>query len=152
VSKELTYSYFSDDDFLRISEKIKETEKSTSGEICVSIKEKKSFLQKRKNIRELAVREFARLGIKKTQDATGVLILVLLKEREFYIWADEGINKKVPENTWDKLKEEIQSMFKKGAFCNGILHGIENIGRILSVHFPIKEGDVNEISNKVILN
>lgn len=152
MSKELTYSYFSDDDFLLISDKIKETEKSTSGEICVSIKEKKPFLKKRKSIRDLAVSEFIRLGIKKTQDSTGVLIFVLLKEREFFILADDGINKKVPENTWDTLKNEIQTIFKRGDFCGGILHGIENIGKILSVHFPIKEGDTNEISNKVILN
>lgn len=152
MSNELTYKYFSDDDFLRISEKIKVQEKSTSGEICVSIKEGKSFLSKRKSVRELAVDEFIRLGIKKTQDNTGVLIYILLKEREFYVLADSGINEKVPENTWEAIKHEMQNMFKQGNFCDGILNGLESIGKILSLNFPIKEGDLNELSNKVVLN
>lgn len=152
MSNNLTYKYFSDDDFLRISSKIKELERSTSGEICVSIKEGKPFLKKRKSVRELAISEFIRLGIKKTQDNTGVLIFILLKEREFYILADQAINQKVNENTWDGIKEEMQKMFKHGDFCKGILSGLEQIGKILSRHFPIKEGDVDELSNKVVLN
>ena len=40
MKKDLVYNYFSDDDFLRISNKIGEMEKITSGEIRVSIKEK----------------------------------------------------------------------------------------------------------------
>jgi len=151
MNNSLTYSYFSDDDFLRISGKIKEAEEITSGEICVSIKEGKPFFGRRKNIKDLAISEFIRLGIKKTRDNTGVLILVLLKEREFYILADSGINEKVPENTWDKLKDQMQELFKRGDFCGGILHVVENVGKILCSHFPIKTDDVNELSNRVIL-
>jgi Predicted membrane protein len=152
MNNELTYKYFTDDDFLRISNKIKDTEKSTSGEICVSIKEKKPFFSRRKSVKDLAVDEFIRLGIKKTQDNTGVLIFILLKERQFYVLADSAINEKVPEKTWDSIKEEMQDMFKQGKFCKGITQGLEKIGKILSDHFPIKPGDINELSNKVVLN
>ena len=100
----------------------------------------------------MAESEFIRLGIKKTQDNTGVLIFILLKERQFYILADAGINEKVTEETWHSIKTEMQEMFKKGEFCNGILHGLEHAGKILSEHLPIKPGDVNELSNKVVLN
>jgi len=150
MNNELTYKYFSDDDFLRISQKIKELEKSTSGEVCVSIKEGKPFLSKRKSIEALAIREFIRLGIKKTQDHTGVLIFILLKERQFYILADSAINEKVPENTWSGITRQMQDMFRRGEFCKGITDGMDKIGKILSGHFPIKPGDVDELSNKVI--
>lgn len=152
MNKELIYQYFSDDDFLRISSKIKELEKTTAGEICVSIKEKKTFWEKSKNIRDLAISEFIRLGIKKTEEHTGVLVFILLKERQFYVLADDGINLKVPEKTWDIIKDEIQSMFKNGEFCKGVVHGLEHIGKILTEHFPIRPDDVNELSNKVVLN
>lgn len=55
---ELTYHFFDDDDFLRISNKISETELITSGEIRVSIKEEKLFSEHNKSIRDLAEKEF----------------------------------------------------------------------------------------------
>ena len=89
---QLIYNFVNDDELLRITNKIQEYEKLTAGEICVSIKERKTFLQKRKTVEELAKREFARLGIGKTRDKTGILIYMLLEERQFYILADSAIN------------------------------------------------------------
>ena len=113
MKEQLIYNFFDDDEFLRISNKIKETEKKTAGEICVSIKEKRSFRQKKKTLRQLAEDEFHRLGITKTRDSTGVLFFLVLEDRQFYILADKGINEKVSQETWDKIKEEMQERFLK---------------------------------------
>lgn len=150
MQKRLIYNYLSDDELLRISNKIKEAEKATAGEICISIKEKRSFLKS--SIYELAKKEFYKLGVAKTRDKTGILIFILLEKKQFYILADEGINKIVPENTWDGIKDEMQRMFKEGNFCKGVIHGIDEIGSLLSKHFPIKPDDTNELSNKVVLD
>lgn len=147
----LIYKFLDDDELLRISKKIKSEERHTAGEICVSIKETRSFQQRNKSVRKLAEEEFFKLGIDKTRDKTGIIIFFLLEAREFYILADEGINKKVPENTWDKIKDEMQEHFTEGKFSEGIIHGVERVGKILSEHFPIKPDDTNEISNRVIL-
>jgi uncharacterized membrane protein len=151
MKAQLIYKFLNDDELLRISNKIKEEEKKTAGEICVSIKEHRSFLQKKKSVRQLAEEEFFKLGIDKTRDKTGIIIFFLLEAREFYILADEGINKKVEEKTWDKIKDEMQSHFLEGKFSKGIIHGIERVGTILSEHFPIKPDDTNEISDRVVL-
>ncbi len=145
----LIYHFLNDDELLRITNKIKETEKITAGEICVTIKEHRHLLKRKKSIKELAEEEFFRLGIAKTKDKTGILIFILLEGRQFYILADSGINEKVPEETWHKIKDEMQSMFVKGEFCKGILFGIEEVGKVLSKHFPIKSDDTNEISDRV---
>ncbi|MCL5028091.1 MAG: TPM domain-containing protein [Bacteroidetes bacterium] len=145
----LIYHFLNDDELLRISNKIKETEKITAGEICVTIKEHRHFLKRKKSIRELAEEDFFRLGIDKTKDKTGILIFILLEGRQFYILADSGINEKVPEATWHIIKDEMQNMFIKGEFCKGILFGIDEVGKILSKHFPLKPGDTNEISDRV---
>ena len=150
MQKRLIYNYLSDDELLRISNKIKAVEKNTAGEICVSIKEKKSFLKS--SIYDLAKNEFYKLGVAKTRDKTGILIFILLEKKQFYILADEGINEIVPENTWDGIKDEMQKMFKEGNFCKGVIHGIDEIGSLLSKHFPIKPDDTNELSNKVVLD
>ena len=105
MQNELLYHYFNDDDFLRISHKIKESEKITAGEIRVALKEKKSFLKRNKQIDELAKEEFLSLGMSDTRDRTGILIYVLLGEKQFYILADEGINKKVEQATWDNVRD-----------------------------------------------
>ena len=151
MEKQLIYYFLNDDELLRISNKIKQAETTTAGEICVSIKEHKSFFQKRKTIRQLAEEEFFKLGVDKTRDNTGILIFFLLDERQFYILADKGINEKVEPKTWDSIKNEMQKMFLKGNFSKGIIHGVEEVGKILSTHFPIKPDDTNELSNRVVI-
>ena len=151
VMDRLIYNFFSDDDFLRISNKIKEMEKNTSGEIRVAVKEKKHFLDRKKNIRQLSEKEFYKLNMHNTRDKTGILLFLLLNERQFYILADQGIHTKVDDETWHKIRDEIQDHFKNGNFSEGLIWGIERVGKILSKHFPIKEDDSNELSNEIVI-
>lgn len=147
----LTYQYFSDDELLRISKKVNEYEKLTAGEIVVSIKEYRGFFQKKKTLKDLAEEDFGKLGIAKTRDKTGILIYILLEARQFYILADSAINSKVPGNTWEIIKNEMQDYFRNGNFAKGLIHGVEGVGKILALHFPVKPDDTNEISDRVII-
>lgn len=151
MNKELIYSYFSDDDFLLISDKIKEMESRTSGEIRVSMYSEEIKGKEMPGIRTLAEKEFVRLNMHKTRDKTGILIYLNLQLRQFYILADTGINEKVEQSRWDAIRDGIQKDFANGKYTRGILTGIEEVGGILSEHFPIKADDTNEISNEVIL-
>lgn len=151
MDNELLYHFFSDDDFLDISNKIKETEKITSGEIRVAIKGKIPFLKRNKDIKDLATEEFYKLGMADTRDKTGILIYVLLSQRKFYILADYGINEKVSQAKWDTIRNEMAAEFKKGNYLNGILITLDKVGKILEEHFPIKDDDTNELSNKVVM-
>ena len=92
MNEKLIYHFFSDDDFLRISNKIKDSEKITSGEIRVSVRQNKNFTNKKKDIRKLAEEEFFKLNMHNTRDKPGILLYLLLTDRQFYILADEGIN------------------------------------------------------------
>jgi uncharacterized membrane protein len=147
----LVYHFFDDDEFLRISNKIAETELITSGEIRVSIKEHKSFGERNSDIKSLAEKEFYRLNMHQTRDKTGILLFFLLGERQFYILADKGINEKVEQNVWENVSDKIQQSFKNGYFSQGIILGIEEVGNILEEYFPIKSDDKNELTNKVVL-
>ena len=151
MANELLYHFFDDDDFLLISGKIKEMEKITAGEIRVSIKEYKPVKSRKKDVRTLAGEEFIKLGMNSTRDKTGILIYIHLEMRQFYILADEGINSKVDQITWDKIRDEMQTEFKTGRYTEGILGCIEKVGKILGKFFPIKFDDTNELSNKVVL-
>jgi uncharacterized membrane protein len=143
------YNFIDDDDLLRISERIKDLERNTSGEICISIKEEPSFRDRKKDLRVLAEEEFFKRNVNNTRDKTGILIFIVLKQRKFYILADSGINEKVDPDTWNFIKDNMQDMFAKGRFAGGIIKAIESVGEILNAHFPIKPDDTNEISNRV---
>lgn len=147
----LLYQFFNDDDFLRISNQIKKSEKTTSGEIRISMKEKRQLADRNKSVRQLAEKEFYKLNMNSTRDKTGILLFLLLEEHQFYILADQGINEKVTQETWDAVRNEIQKKFQDGNFCDGMIAGIEKVGKILTEHFPIKADDTNELSNKIVM-
>lgn len=149
MPEKLLYNYLNDDELLRISNKIREIETTTIGEIVVSIKEKRKITEKKLSLKSLAEKEFIKAGIAKTKDATGILIFLVLNSKEFYLLADKNINEKVEQNTWDRIAKSMSEHFIEGSFCRGILNGLEQAGKILSTHFPIKPGDVNELSNVV---
>jgi uncharacterized membrane protein len=151
MKPKILQNYLNDDELLRISNKIKEAEKKTAGEIAVSVREYKSFFEGKKPLRQLAEKEYIRLGINKTKEGTGVLIFLLLSKRQFYILADDNINKLTGEQVWADIKNIMQEKFVRGEFCKGILFGIDEIGKILAQHFPIRPDDKNEISNRVVI-
>jgi len=149
LEEKLVYKYFDDDDFLRITNKIKQIELTTSGELKVLFREKRTLLQKNKSIDELAKTEFYNLKMHETRDKTGILFFFLLGERLFYIIADSGINSLVNQKTWDDIRDKIQLGFKEGKYLEAVLNGLDDAGKILSVHFPRKTDDTDELSNKV---
>lgn len=152
MSQRIIYNFFSDDELLRISNKIKEAEKNTSAEIVVVIKEKRKLFENKKAIRELAEDEFIRAGIANTADKTGVLIFILLSEKQFYILADEKISDKIPQQTFDLIANEMSNQFKSGKFSMGIIYCIDKLNELLSRDFPIKLDDIDELSNKIVIN
>ena len=151
MKNKIIYSYFTDDDFLKISNAIKEAEKSTAGEIRVSIKENIPLSMGTTDIRRIAEKEFYKLKMNETRDATGILLLLILDQRSFYILADSGIHAKVGQGVWDNVRDKIQEDFRKGKFTEGIIKGVKKVGEILAKHFPIKPDDTNELSNEVAL-
>ena len=151
MKQNIIYDYFTDDDFLLISDKIKEIEKSTSGELRVSMHSKELKGKENPGIRMLAEEEFHRLNMQNTRDKTGILVYLNLHLRQFYILADAGIDEKVDQSRWDSIRDEIQKSFLDGKYIIGVLKGIENVGKVLSEHFPVKADDTNEISNQVII-
>jgi len=149
MSIDYIYDYMDDDDLLKISQKIKETEMLTSAEIVVSIKKNKPLLKKKVPLKTLAYDEFLKLGLNNTVDKTGILIFIILDSHEFHIITDEGVNKFFSQNTWESLIENIQSSFREGEFRNGLVKTVELIGETVKDKLPIKPNDINEISNKI---
>lgn len=141
--------YFSKDDLQKITKACEKAEEKTAGEVRVSIFSKRPRKLKNLSLKEVAQAEFFRLGMDKTRDKTGILLLIILVERKFQILADSGINAKVDQQTWDELAERLSEHFKNGKYLEGVQYCVRQMGVILAQHFPIKADDTNEISNEV---
>ncbi|MBI4429329.1 MAG: TPM domain-containing protein [Ignavibacteriales bacterium] len=139
----------SDDDLGSIADVIAGVERTTSGEIRVSVREKKTRKEHDATVEALARWEFEHLGMSNTRDRTGVLLFFLLETRQFYILADEGINSKVQDGTWQLIADIMSDHFSKQNFREGITQAVQAIGKALAEHFPKKPDDTNELTNQV---
>lgn len=145
----LVKSFLSKKDLNDVAGAIAEQEKRTSGEIRVAVRQKRSKKERGMSVEQLARLEFVHLGMMKTKERTGILIFILLEAREFFILADEHINEKVGQVTWQAIAGTMAGRFAKSEFREGLLGAVGDVGDHLAKHFPIRAGDTNELSNEV---
>lgn len=137
-------TFFTKEQQMQIRDAIKEAESETSGEIRVHIETRLSG-----NVLDRAAWIFKRIGMHATADRNGVLFYLAVRNKEFAIIGDGGINAKVPENFWDKTKSVIQKHFKNEKYTEGLIDGILIAGRQLKEHFPHKKDDKNELPDEI---
>lgn len=144
--------YLSNNDLDSIKNHIADIEKFTSGEIRICFKLKSAWSERKVSPREIAIKEFYKLGMHNTKDKTGVLLLILFEERIFEIVADEGINQKISEEKWSAITNHLTSEFKNGNYKNGIIKALDEIKEVLHLEFPKNDDDTNELSNDIVIN
>ncbi len=128
----------------QIREAIQEAELNTSGEIKVHIEN-----HCKEDTMDRAAFVFEQLQMHKTALRNGVLFYLALKDRQFAILGDVGINQKVEEGFWNKISEMMLNYFQKGDFALGLVEGVKAAGQQLKTHFPYQQGDVNELSDDI---
>lgn len=152
--KQWINSYFSEDELKEIQITANAVERSTVGEIVLSFRNRKTWLEKLYSNHELAMKDFDRLGVYKTKERTGVLIFLIFEEKYFDIIADEGIFAKIPDETWNKIEDKLKVEFKSKNYASGVISLINEIGEILSQEFPTRAGADNddEIDREIVIN
>lgn len=138
-------SIFSTEEQEQIAHAIGDAEKATSGEIRIAVEK-----HCKGDAFERATAYFEELGMDKTAQRNGVLIYLANHDKKFAIIGDKGINKLVPTDFWETTKVAMQAHFSSGNLCEGIIAGIALAGEKLSLFFPNKNDDVNELPNEVI--
>jgi len=136
--------FFSKEEEAVIVEAIRAAELATSGEIRVHVE-----VGAEAPAISVAKRVFHQLGMNKTADRNGVLILLEVDRREFAIIGDEGIDKVVPPDFWDGTRDIMQRHFRKGEFTRGIELAIGEVGAQLKAYFPYQKDDVNELPDEI---
>jgi uncharacterized membrane protein len=132
-------------DVERVKAAIAAAERSTSGEVRVSVS--RFFWG---SVRRAAENAFVRLGMVRTKDRNGVLFFIVPARKKFVVLGDEGIHAKVGQEFWESLAGLMSGHFRKGEFTDGLVAAIGEAGRQLAAHFPYDAAvDVNELADDV---
>lgn len=129
-----------------IEEAIEASEQKHRAEIRVAIEvalELKDFWRIR-TARDRALEVFDELGVWNTRERNGLLIYVLLAERDVEIVADEGFNGGIASNEWQRVCTLIEREFAARRWRDGVLVGIEAATELLTREFPATGPRVNE--------
>ena len=137
-------NFFTKEEEQQIINAIRAAELNTSGEIRVHVE-----YHCRDKALVAAVNTFEQLEMHKTKARNGVLIFIAPERREFAILGDKGINDVVAKDFWKEERNILQKQFKRGAFTEGIVEVIHQIGEKLKSHFPYQSDDINELPDEI---
>src|SRR4051795_4432790 len=137
----------------RIEQAIKRGEAMHSGQVRFVVEGALDGgpLFRNQSARERALDVFSQLRIWDTAHNNGVLIYLLLADRDVEIIADRGIDAKVGAAGWENICREMEADFRTGNFERGVITGIEAVSRQLAAHFPRHGGGANELPDAPVV-
>ncbi|MDO8350638.1 MAG: TPM domain-containing protein [Gallionella sp.] len=101
--------------------------------------------------RQRAIEVFSELHVWDTEHNNGVLIYLLLADRDVEIVADRGIDIRLGDEVWEAICQQMEAAFRTGRFEAGVLGGINAVGVHLARHFPVRHDKSNEIPDSPVL-
>jgi putative membrane protein len=105
---------------------------------------------KTRRVRRRALTVFKSAAERRTSGRTGILIYLSMGERRAEIIGDEAIASVTTHETWGEAMSDLLAHVRKGRVADGMVAAIEDIGVVLSEHFPRSAEDKNEIPDKLI--
>jgi putative membrane protein len=114
---------------------------------------KKLFIgmrRKEEAVRLRAEQVFYEKGLYKTKRNTGVLFFLSLLERKIWVLADKGIYKKMDQETLNRFASGVSRGIRESRACEALSQAIQEIGVLLSRHFPITSDDTDELPDDVM--
>jgi uncharacterized membrane protein len=129
-----------------IEEAVQASERRHRAEIRVAIEVALDLraLWRVRTARERALEVFAELGVWSTAESNGVLVYLLLAERDVEIVADRGFDGRVTELEWREVCAGIENALAAGQWRDGVLLGIERVTLLLEREFPATGVNPNE--------
>ena len=98
---------------------------------------------------------FAQLRVWDTELRNGVLIYVLMADRNAEIVADRGAAARISLTEWESVCRLIEGHFQAGRFQEGAVAGVEEVGRLLEREFSARhdsgKADRDELPNQPTL-
>ena len=133
-----------------IEKAIREQETRHAGEIRFAVEAALDLgpLLRGQAPRERALEVFSQLRVWDTEHNNGVLIYLLLADRDVEIVADRGIHAKTGAQ-WDEICRAMEAELRQGNYEKAVTDGIRAVARHLARHFP--GGRVNELPDRPVV-
>ena len=130
-----------------IENAIRESEKLHDGEIRFAVEAALHPAQLWRGVsaRARAIEIFAELGVWDTERNNGVLLYLLLADRDVEIVADRGFNGKVSAEEWERVCRRMEAALREGRHGDAVVAGVEAVSPIIARHFPPRPGGRNEL-------
>jgi uncharacterized membrane protein len=144
---------FPRDTLIAIERAIKEGEATHRGEIRFAVEGALDIgpLLRGQSARERAIDVFSQLRTWDTERNNGVLIYLLLADRDVEIVADRGIHEKVGAREWEGICRKMETAFRQADYKGGVVGGIQAVTRHLAEHFPPIGDDRDELPDKPVV-
>ena len=152
----LTRRRFSSGSTELIVKAIASAEQRSSGEIRLAVETALPLrdLWSGKSPMDRAAEVFAQLRVWDTELRNGVLIYVLMADRDVEIVADRGAAARISLPEWESVCRLIEGHFQAGRFKEGAVAGVDEVGRLLEREFsarPAGKPDRDELPNQPTL-
>ena len=105
---------------------------------------------KTRRVRRRAISLFRAAAERRTAGRTGVLIYLSLAEHRAEIVADAAVTSVTSPEVWGDAMAELVGELRAGRPGEGLALAVEEVGEVLTVHFPKTSADSNEIPDKLI--
>lgn len=124
---------------------IRAAEARTSGEIRVVITSRWILRPERR-----AWQLFERLGMTRTRNRNGTLIVLFTRRRRFVVLGDSGLNGIVGPGYWDDIAKKMSIPLHEGRRVDALTAAIRLIGETMAGHWPPEAMNPDELSNALV--
>jgi uncharacterized membrane protein len=108
-------------------------------------------LFKGESARTRAIEVFSELRVWDTEYNNGVLIYLLLADRDVEIVADRGVHGKVTADDWESICRHMEADFRLSRYESGVVKGIRDVTELLKKHFPVTGSKPDELSSTPVV-
>lgn len=145
--------HFPQEAMASIGRAIDESERSHSGELRFAVEAGLEWFELWRGVtpRARAIEVFSQLRVWDTEQNSGVLIYLLLADRDVEIVADRGIHARVGDAAWQDICRAMEQQFRQGQFEQGVMEGVAAITTLLQHHFPAAPDNPNEMRNDPVV-
>lgn len=135
-----------------LTKAVRIAEQNTSAEIRVVVEGSLRCIDviKGMSVRERALDVFGEERVWDTEENNGILLYLLVSERDAEIVVDRGFNEAVSSEQWEEVCLQLERDSKQQGLAKGISQAIRQIGTIASGIYP-SVGGVNELSDEIVV-
>jgi uncharacterized membrane protein len=132
---------------------IRESEKTHGGQIRFAVESALHTgpLLRGQSARVRALEVFSGMRVWDTERNNGVLIYLLLADRDVEIVADRGIHARVGAAEWERICRKMEAHFRAGRFEQGVIGGIRAVSAHLARHYPGDGTRANELPDSPVV-